>query len=268
MKTKVAQVILRRAGFYMGKIDGDFGRKSELAARKYYDFESDWDNLRLAIGVIQVYAVRNNVATGGIDGYWGQNTEGAFKNIIKILEADLKKYSVAPAELVEVKPLANVKKRYNGWPSPNYNELVAFYGKVGENQTSLILPYEMRLAWDLDTKIKKFTCHKKVKDSLDRIFKSTLDHYGLETIKQLHLDRFGGCLNVRKMRGGSSWSMHSWGIAVDLDPDRNQLRWGRDKAVFAKKEYEPFWQIVEAEGWTSLGRKKNYDWMHLQATSS
>ena len=113
--------------------------------------------------------------------------------------------------------------------------------------------------------VKKMTCHEKVKDSLERIFKNTLSHYGIESIRKLHLDRFGGCLNVRKMRGGSSWSMHSWGIAVDLDPDRNRLRWKSDKAVFARKEYAPFWKIVQAEGWTSLGKARNYDWMHFQA---
>jgi len=153
----------------------------------------------------------------------------------------------------------------NNWPKQNYADMVKFYGEVGTNQTSLVLPYEMKLAWDLDSKVTKLTCHKKVKDSLERILKNTLDHYGLEEIKKLKLDVFGGCLNVRKMRGGSSWSIHSWGAAIDLDPDRNQLKWNKDKAYFAKPEYEPFWKIVESEGWISLGREKNYDWMHFQA---
>ena len=67
------------------------------------------------------------------------------------------------------------------------------------------------------------------------------------------------------MRGGSSWSMHSWGVAVDLDPDRNRLRWNSSKAYLARDEYKPFWKIVESEGWTSLGRERNYDWMHFQS---
>ena len=66
------------------------------------------------------------------------------------------------------------------------------------------------------------------------------------------------------MRGAKTWSMHAYGIAVDLDPERNQLKWGRDKAVFARPEYVPFWNIVESEGATSLGRARNYDWMHFQ----
>jgi hypothetical protein len=122
----------------------------------------------------------------------------------------------------------------------------------------------MVLAWDLESKVSKITCHEKVHDSLKRIFTNVLDHYGIDTITELRLDRFGGCLNVRKMRGGSSWSIHSWGAAIDIDPDRNQLKWGKDRAFLARPEYEPFWKIVEAEGGISLGRLRNYDYMHFQ----
>lgn len=167
--------------------------------------------------------------------------------------------------VVSVSSDKNITLEYNNWPKQNYADMVKFYGEVGSNMTSLTLPYEMKLAWDIDVKVSKITCHKKVKDSLERIFKKTLDHYGLEKVKELRLDLFGGCLNIRKMRGGSSWSIHSWGAAIDLDPTRNQLKWGKDKAYFAKPEYAPFWKIVESEGWTSLGQKKDYDWMHFQA---
>lgn len=262
MKNRIqtAQTILKKAGLYKGDIDGDFGINSINAARKYYDFENDWKGDRIQIGVIQVYAIRNNIPTGVIDGYWGNNTENAYPQVLKLLGLEIPEKVVVDQNII-------VKPKYNNWPKQNYSDMVKFYGNVGTNQTSLTLPYEMKLAWDLDSKVTKITCHTKVKDSLERIFKNTLDHYGLETIKELRLDVFGGCLNVRKMRGGSSWSIHSWGAAIDLDPDRNQLKWGKDKAVFAKSEYEPFWKIVEAEGWTSLGRVKNIDYMHAQAAN-
>ena len=50
-----------------------------------------------------------------------------------------------------------------------------------------------------------------------------------------------------------------------MDPENNRLRWRADKAALARPEYDKFWEIVEAEGWTSLGRAKGYDWMHFQA---
>lgn len=162
----------------------------------------------------------------------------------------------------------------NNWPKQGYNSMTAFYGNITSESsfranhiTRMELPYEMYLAWEPSEKVKKIACNKKCAESLHTIFEQTLKTYGLNDIKTLKLDSFGGCLNIRKMRGGSSWSIHAWGAAVDLDPDRNRLKWGRDKASLAKKEYEAFWKIVEAEGWTSLGRKKNYDWMHFQAAN-
>ena len=154
----------------------------------------------------------------------------------------------------------------NNWPKQNYASMVDYYGPVGENQTLLVLPYTLKLAWDSTSVVKRLTCNVKVAESLHSIFEQTLKVYGEKELRKLKLDVFGGCLNVRKMRGSAtSWSIHSWGAAIDLDPDKNQLKWDNTKATFAKKEYEPFWKIVEGEGWVSLGRQKNYDWMHFQA---
>lgn len=149
---------------------------------------------------------------------------------------------------------------------PRESQVSQYYGKVGTNQTSIVVPegYNMRYAWEGNPPIRRITCHEKVADSLTRILERTLDHYNT-SLRNTGLDLFGGCLNVRRKRGGSGWSMHSWGIALDLDPDRNQLRWTRTQARFAGKLYEPFWRIVEEEGWVSLGRARNYDWMHSQA---
>jgi len=107
-------------------------------------------------------------------------------------------------------------------------------------------------------------CHFKVAKPMTKIFTNTLDYYGEARIRELGLDLFGGCLNVRKMRGGTRYSMHSWGIAVDIDPANNRLRWTKARARLARKEYEPFWRIVEAQGAISLGRTRNMDYMHFQ----
>lgn len=149
------------------------------------------------------------------------------------------------------------------WPKQDYNSMVNFYGPVGENQTKLDLPYPLKLAWDKNVIVKKMTCNEKCERAFYNIFENTLKAYGSD-ISKLKLDLFGGCLNVRRMRGGRSWSIHSWGAAVDLDPDNNQLKWGRDRATFSKPVYNEFWKIVEKEGGVSLGRERNYDWMHFQ----
>jgi Putative peptidoglycan binding domain/D-alanyl-D-alanine carboxypeptidase len=171
---------------------------------------------------------------------------------------------VGPKTWAFVTQISNNTPLSQRWPKQSYTSMVNFYGPVGENQTSLDLPYVMRLAWDKNVTIKRMTCHQKCTKAFYNIFEKTLKHYGETEIKKLGLDLFGGCLNVRRVRGGSNWSTHSWGCAIDIDPDRNQLRWGRDRAVMAKPAYEPFWKFVEEEGAVSLGRARNYDYQHFQ----
>lgn len=140
-----------------------------------------------------------------------------------------------------------------------------FLLNFSSNLVKINLPWEHRLSWQPAKKTNSFSCHLKVKNSLERVLNKVFDYYGNEKIKDLRLDYWGGCFNKRPIRGGSRPSMHSWGIAIDYDPVKNKLNWGRDKALFAKPEYFRWWEIWEEEGWVSLGRKRNYDWMHIQA---
>ena len=151
----------------------------------------------------------------------------------------------------------------NAWPTQS--GVGAFYGQVGMRQTQLALPYPMKLAWDGTKVVRSISLHEKVAASAGRVLARALEHYGETGIRELGLDLFGGSLNVRKMRGGSAYSMHSWGIAIDFDPERNQLRWGRDRAKLAGNQAGAFLSFWEDEGWVSLGRARNYDWMHVQA---
>lgn len=151
----------------------------------------------------------------------------------------------------------------NVWP--RQAGCTAFYGAVGTNQGTLTLPFPMRIAWDKAKKTSKMTLNKKVIESAGRVFEKIAHHYDAAQREKLGLDLFGGSLNVRRMRGGSAYSMHSWGIAIDFAPETNQLKWGRDRASLAVPEVVPFWEAWEEEGWLSLGRARNFDWMHVQA---
>lgn len=151
-------------------------------------------------------------------------------------------------------------------PWPHESGVPAFYGQMGKHLKRLELPYKMRLAWDRDTWISGFSIHEKCHDSAARAFARIAETFDETRRRDLGIDVFSGCLTApRKKIGGSTWSMHSWGIAIDFDDQRNRLRWGRDRARLGQPDAAPFWEIWEAEGWVSLGRAANYDWMHVQA---
>jgi hypothetical protein len=144
-------------------------------------------------------------------------------------------------------------------------EIIAKYGSPGPSNLVVIdLPFTFKINWAKDVVANKMQCHRLVADSLRAILTEILEAYGPEQIDKLQINDFGGCYNFRKMRGGSDWSRHSWGIAIDLDPDRNQLTWGRDKAAFAKPEYRQMIEIFYKHGWIGLGPEENRDWMHFQ----
>lgn len=130
--------------------------------------------------------------------------------------------------------------------------------------TVIQLPYPMRLAWDLKTTVTRMSCHKDLAEDFTNVFNDLLKVYGYEKLVELGIDKFGGCFNYRKMRGGSSWSKHSWGIAIDLDPERNKLKETSKTARFARPEYKPMIDIFYKHGFLSLGVEKNYDWMHFE----
>jgi len=232
------QAFLLMDGYRIGLADGNFGQKTEIATKQFQ--------------------TKKKLKA---DGIVGANTwKFVPDNFIPVLPA----IPVNAPSSNNNNPQAPSKSSNLVWPKQDYNSMVNFYGPVGENQTKLTLPYPMRLAWDTKTTLIRITCHKKCSESFYNIFEKTIKLYGQKEITRLKLDLFGGCLNVRRVRGGTSWSVHSWGAAIDIDPDNNQLKWGKDRATLAKPVYEPFWKIVEAEGAISLGRSRGYDYMHFQ----
>lgn len=206
-----------------------------------------------------------------VDGILGEKTKDAIRSLQK--DTGLLPDGVAgpKTQSTIAAMLAGATFHAPGSPGaqwPRQKDVTKFFGHAGSPAATaglVTLPLPMRIAWDKGSMIKTFKCHEKVVTPMTLIFQRTVQHYGEASWRSLGLDLFGGCYNLRKMRGSEeNMSMHAFGIACDLDPENNQLKWGRDKATFAKPEYEPFWLIVESVGATSLGRERNYDWMHFQ----
>lgn len=146
-------------------------------------------------------------------------------------------------------------------------EIILKYGQPGDpTQLTIIkLPYPMRIAWDLTKSVTRIQCHQLIADQLLAVFNDLLIHYGFAELQRLGIDLFGGCVNVRLMRGSKTkWSRHSWGIALDLDPERNKLKESHKTARFARPEYKPMIEIFYKHGFFSLGKERNYDFMHFE----
>ncbi|AOM76003.1 M15 family metallopeptidase [Pedobacter steynii] len=131
--------------------------------------------------------------------------------------------------------------------------------------TTITLPFKMRIAWQRSSYVTRIQCHHLIADQLLAVLEDILGHYGYERLVELGIDLYGGCFNYRFMRGSTeTLSRHSWGTAIDLDPDRNLLRETARTARFARPEYQAMIDIFYQHGFLSLGREKNYDWMHFE----
>lgn len=71
------------------------------------------------------------------------------------------------------------------------------------------------------------------------------------------LHSFDGCYNVRQSKGGKSWSLHSWAIAIDMDAATNAYNATPklDARIVA---------IFKANGFDWGGDWKTKDGMHFQ----
>lgn len=267
MNLQEIQRVAKAQGLYSGKIDGLWGPLSKAACSALIQAQrvnpTGWMEKRLTIGAGQAICRSLGIDAGLVDGYLGPQTRFAFE-VYAARQANGGK-PVADVETWRDTPAPPVKLPASSTIWPTQANVAKHFGPVGSNQIILTLPYEMRLAWDKRTTVARMSCHRLVAPAFRQVFEQTLSHYGFDQIKRLGLDLFGGCLNVRKMRGGSNWSMHAWGIAIDLDPERNALNTKAPAAVFSGKAYDPFWAIVEGQGLVSLGRTRNFDWMHFQA---
>lgn len=275
---KIIQENLRTQGLYSGPIDGirtskngtsrtDIGidaalgqRASELVLNSNETSYKNWSEKRKAVGYFQLLLGDEGHPVGLADGFWGPQTDAAYELKIGALPQDWRD------DIDSNTPNGAGGTTPNNWPLENAASLTQFYGKACElNLARVSVPWTMKLAWDKSTRIKTVSIHEKNEASLNRIFNEIANTYNAREITDYGLDLFGGSYNCRKKRGGSSMSTHAWGMAIDFDPQRNRLRWGADQAFLARPELEPFWQIWEKEGWQSLGREKNFDWMHVQA---
>jgi hypothetical protein len=141
-------------------------------------------------------------------------------------------------------------KSKKAWTDPN--------GKYGDPAATYKTP--------VDKLISTFKVHEKEKSTIEKCYIDINKAYGLEKIYELGLNTCSGTYCPRNIRGGNTYSMHSWGTAIDILAGLNGLKTKAPKAQFSKPEYKKFLEIMESNGWYSLGKRYDFDYMHFQTT--
>ena len=114
------------------------------------------------------------------------------------------------------------------------------------------------ILWDIPTELeigvipKRLYCNKDLVDPLSKAIKALIQ---TGNIKELRT--WDGCFNIRKKRGLASMSLHSWGIAIDVNAAWNGL--GMEPKLSAG-----FVKCFTDNGFDWGGTWKRKDGMHFQ----
>lgn len=143
------------------------------------------------------------------------------------------------------------EKRGEGW------EFVLSRGRGVEEEMLgyAHIPFSLSLSWAPEKKVTRIRCHRLLVPVFEVLFQE-LEEGGLRPLVRT----YGGCFCFRRMRGGGHLSIHSWGIAIDLNPDTNRLGTPGDMAPELVELFENF-------GFTWGGIFSRPDPMHFQFCS-
>lgn len=155
---------------------------------------------------------------------------------------------------------------------PFQSDVTKFYGPLRLIQDQLVsIPFPYPVYYGA---VRSHSCriHPKCADSLVRVFDAILAEYmklhgNIEAVTRAMLIDGTACYDgtyaFRKMRGGTCYSMHAYGCAIDFDAARNSMgragRFTSDSIIV---------RAFAAENWTWGGAwcGKSCDPMHFQAT--
>lgn len=80
------------------------------------------------------------------------------------------------------------------------------------------LPFPLKLSWNTSQSVTRLFCHKKVAE----VFQEAFETIEKERLKS-QVKTYGGCYSYRAKRSSGKLSTHSWGIAIDLNPNSNPM---------------------------------------------
>jgi len=128
------------------------------------------------------------------------------------------------------------------------------YGPATPSNPNLIL-------WDVPANLeigvipKRIYCNKDLVNPLAAAFQALITTNHVSELKT-----WDGCFNIRKKRGLSSMSLHSWGLAVDMNAFENGLNQ-------TPKLSPGFVKCFTDNGFDWGGTWKRKDGMHFQLST-
>jgi len=264
MNKKEIQICMAAAGYYTGAIDGALGTVS-LKARKRiataFNIDDTFTDKRQWVAAAQACLNHLGYEAGAADGYDGHNTREAYSALIfaringkrEIVKRVKRETIIAPRGV------------------PHQNDAGAYYGdpvtQVPQRLVTATLPFYMRIDYNRKQQTNKVTLHELAAPSFVAGYTEVWKFYGEDAFRDLGLDLNAGGYNKRKMRGGTSWSMHAYGCAWDNNATPNGLRTRCPDALFCKPVYKDYFDIMESHEWLSALRMWGADAMHLQRAS-
>ena len=260
-----AQTALSAAKFYAGTIDGRDGPMTQgaviAALRSAIGTAGDgWPPERRLIGAVQAALNALGHEAGTVDGFAGHNTQNALAGFLH--QRRTGRALVVPR--LSDAPSAQVLGRH----LPRQAECDRVYGTPGDEVRARLvtvdLPYALRLDWALDQTVSRVTLHSLCAPSFRAAMEAVRAEYGASQQTALGLDRYAGGYMHRRMRGGSKWSMHAYGCAVDFYAAPNGLTTRCPRALFCGPDYRAFLDIMQDHGWLPAIRLWGADAMHFQ----
>lgn len=151
----------------------------------------------------------------------------------------------------------------NPWPKSDQASLRAFYGEPGNEDNLVFINFPFKMFYD-GKLVTRTRCHRKVADSLLRVLNDIGDRYASVPGIMEEAQDYCGVFNFRPKRGGTSWSLHAWGAAIDLDADDNTFR---DHWPMQSDMPLEIMECFARVGAKSAGAFWGFDSMHHEFTS-
>lgn len=265
LNIKGLQMLLKGSSLYAGEIDGVPGPATRAGATAVLNAigkattAKAWGDDRQRVGAAQSLLNDRGYGAGTVDGLMGHNTTNA-------MEAYLADKAGMPI-VIERVPLPIQPTAAN---LPTQASCPGYYGDPSTGGVTkflrmFTLPFPLILDWDLTTVVTRVQLHEKCGDAFVLAMNNVIDEYGsIARLDELGLRRFAGGYNHRRMRGGSKWSMHAYGCAVDFYAAPNGLTTRCPHALFCQSAYNPFLDAMESAGWLPAIRLWGADAMHFQ----